>query len=466
MDGHLNSLLKVLNLASGSKYECLPYCVELSEHLAEETDIALKQEIFDYVEQQIDNYQPPAELTMLMWYELAQAFSTVTEDPIIGIRSTRLYDRTYTKWQADYEVVLVRFSDESHADDYALYISELKVCGDERSLPLMETMVESNKNYYDDYEDNGAGGLPRYGDRYRYYHGAESAREVILQRCSIDRAAEEQWTMLDLSSKKLTKISSEIGKLKHLTSLDLSNNRIRQIPAEICELINLTSLNLSNTEIYDIESIEAIFKIKSLTSLSLSNNKIGKIPAAIGQLENLENLDLHDNFHWNDVAFLPIEIGNLQNLKYLNLQGSGLFRIPAEIGNLKSLAILNLQQNKISEIPDAIGKLKNLTHLNLSDNQIAKIPAAIGELENLTYLCLSDNNITEIPIEIGELKNLTYLVLADNKITVIPQWLQSSKNLKTLTVTGGDNGVDLNMDRSGCSFVIILPPEEENMWLK
>jgi hypothetical protein len=67
MDVDLNHLLKVLNLASESKYECLPYCIELYEHLAKEIEIALKQEIFDYVEQRIDNYQPPTEPTMLMW---------------------------------------------------------------------------------------------------------------------------------------------------------------------------------------------------------------------------------------------------------------------------------------------------------------------------------------------------------------------------------------------------------------
>ena len=376
----------------------LRYCVAFAEHVAQETDLTLKQEIFNYVEHRIDNYRPPEDPTMLMWYEFSQAFAPLREDPIIGSRSTRLYDYTYTKWQADYNLALAKFSNAgSYACDYGLYTYESGLCGDERSLPIMEIMVEHNESNRDYYDDNSAGGPPRY--TYGYYYGAEDALKAILQRVnnmshtedespsiveqieqsavpSIDpavmrlckQAAEEHWAVLDLSSKKLIKIPEEIAKLKHLTSLNLSHNQIIEIPDTIGKLTNLTSLSLSG--------------------------------------------------------------------------------------------------NKIIEIQAAISELKNLTYLRLSDNKITKIPVAISELKNLIYLYLDENKITEIPIEIGELKNLTHLCLHDNKIAIIPQWLQSSKNLKMLTVTGGDNGVDRNMDISSCRFIEIYPPEEENMWFR
>jgi hypothetical protein len=162
----------------------LRYCVAFAEHVAQETDLTLKQEIFNYVEHRIDNYRPPENPTMLMWYEFSQAFAPLREDPIIGSRSTRLYDYTYTKWQTDYNLVLAKFS---HADDYPayacdydLYISELKLCGDERSLPIMEIMVAHNERHRDDYDDNSTGGPRRY--TYGEYYGAEDALKAILQR--------------------------------------------------------------------------------------------------------------------------------------------------------------------------------------------------------------------------------------------------------------------------------------------
>jgi hypothetical protein len=178
LDGGRYSLFSL----SREPYLCI--YIPFVKHLAQETDIGLKQEIFNYVEHQIDNHQPLKNPAMLMWYEFSQAFASLQEDPIISSRSTRLYDYTYAKWEDDYKLVLEDFhhgynQTYRHEHDFFPYLLELEICGDERSLPIMKIMVEHNEIHSDDYDDNGAGGLPHLVNQ---YYRAEDILNVILQR--------------------------------------------------------------------------------------------------------------------------------------------------------------------------------------------------------------------------------------------------------------------------------------------
>ena len=60
----------------------------------------------------------------------------------------------------------------------------------------------------------------------------------------IDQAADDEWTKLDLSSKGLTELPPEIGKLTNLTQLSLSYNQIKVIPVCLEKLWTLDTLDL------------------------------------------------------------------------------------------------------------------------------------------------------------------------------------------------------------------------------
>ena len=67
--------------------------------------------------------------------------------------------------------------------------------------------------------------------------------DELLQ--TIDQAAGEETTFLDLSGRDLGELPAEIGQLTNLTRLDLTNNNLTQLPAEIGQLTNLTVLHLT-----------------------------------------------------------------------------------------------------------------------------------------------------------------------------------------------------------------------------
>jgi internalin A len=282
-------------------------------------------------------------------------------------------------------------------------------------------------------------------------------REELLRL--IDKAADEQWTELDLAGMELTELPPEIGKLTQLetlilgkwddkkgdfienylkdlpseiekltslTNLYLSSNQITEIPVVIRQLTNLTLLDLGTNQITEIPV--AISKLTNLTYLNLWGNQITEIPVAISKLTNLTNLDLGNN----QITEIPVVIGQLTNLTNLDLGDNQIAEIPVVIAQLTNLTNLNLCGNQITEIPVEIAKLTNLTYLNLGDNQIAEIPVVIAQLTNLTNLCLDGNQITEIPVGIAKLTNLTYLNLGSNEITEIPVVIAQLTNLSRL----------------------------------
>jgi Leucine-rich repeat (LRR) protein/GTPase SAR1 family protein len=235
-------------------------------------------------------------------------------------------------------------------------------------------------------------------------------------------------TNLKLSHNQITKIPVAIGKLTKLTNLDLSRNQITEIPVTIAKLINLTNLNIWGNQITEIPV--TISQLTKLTNLDLSINQITEIPVTIAKLTKLTNLDLSDN----QITEIPVAIAKLTKLTNLFLWDNQITEIPAAIAQLTNLTNLDLWGNQITEIPVAIGQLTNLTNLDLSRNQITEIPVAIVKLTNLTNLDLSDNQITEIPVAIAQLTNLTTLALSGNQITEIPVTLAQLTKLTNLAL--------------------------------
>jgi Leucine-rich repeat (LRR) protein/GTPase SAR1 family protein/bacterioferritin (cytochrome b1) len=275
-------------------------------------------------------------------------------------------------------------------------------------------------------------------------------REELLRL--IDRAANEQWTELDLRGKQITEIPSEIETLTNLTNLDLSRNQIAEIPESIGKLTNLNNFSLWDNQITEIP--ESIGKLTKLTNLDLRDNQIAEIPKSIGKLTNLTHLTLSRNqiaeipesigkltqltrlsFGGNQISEIPESIGKLTQLTHLSFGGNQIAKIPESIGKLTNLTHLTLSRNQIAEIPESIGKLTNLTNLNLSRNQIAEIPESIGKLTNLTNLDLSGNQISKIPVAIAKLTNLIQLHIWRNKITEIPVEIAILINLISLDIS-------------------------------
>ena len=171
-------------------------------------------------------------------------------------------------------------------------------------------------------------------------------RDEAMRR--IDRAAQENWTKLNLSGLDLEEVPSEIGKCTQLETFVLMEFQFTAFPEKRKE----------------------------------RGKRLTKFPDAVLQLTNL---------------------------KILNLYGNEITEIPEAIGQLSHLTLLELGLNQITSIPENIRQLSNLTLLYLGHNQITKIPKTIEQLSNLTVLYLHDNQITSIPETIGQLSNLTWL---------------------------------------------------------
>ncbi len=107
---------------------------------------------------------------------------------------------------------------------------------------------------------------------------------------------------LDLTSKGINTLPSDIGKLNKLEDLNLYINNLTRLPEEIWDITNLTYLHLGD----------------------------------------------------NNLTGIPAEIGSLNNLKVLKLAENNLDSLPEEIGKLNNLDVLNLFKNNLTDLPDSI----------------------------------------------------------------------------------------------------------------
>jgi len=246
-------------------------------------------------------------------------------------------------------------------------------------------------------------------------------KRELLQ--TIERAAKEGWTELDLSDKGLTELPPQIGRLTKLEKLDLSSsydaeeknkNQLTALPPEIGQLTSLQSLDLRRNQLTALPP--EIVQLTSLQSLDLGDNGLTALPPEIVQLTSLQSLGLWDN----QLTALPPEIGQLTSLQSLDLDGNGLTALPPEIGQLTSLQSLGLSFNQLTALPPEIGQLTSLKSLDLNGNGLTALPPEIGQLTSLKSLDLMDNQLTALPPEIGQLTKLETLSLDGNPLTSPP----------------------------------------------
>jgi internalin A len=229
----------------------------------------------------------------------------------------------------------------------------------------------------------------------------------------IEEASQNKITTLDLSSKELKRLPSEIGQLTQLSELYLSGNKLVTLPSEIGQLTHLNELDLSSNQLTTLPS--EIGQLTHLNELDLRSNQLTTLPPEIGQLTHLNELDLRSN----QLTTLPPEIGQLTQLNTLYLSYNQLTDLPSEIGQLAVLNKLHLRSNRLTTLPPEIGKLIRLSSFHLSNNQLETLPTEIGQLTSLIELHLLNNQLEALPTEIGRL-HPNQLTLDDNPLTLLP----------------------------------------------
>ncbi|CAO3691828.1 unnamed protein product [Rhizopus stolonifer] len=188
-----------------------------------------------------------------------------------------------------------------------------------------------------------------YPDLSHYMDGVNDPMETELLELE-DQPQEEKWSKLtmnqvtstrrtllgpsmsvDLSNKKLIKLSPTIGYLYNLTKLILSNNQMTELPKEVGYLKNLSVLNVSNNRIQELP--DTIAFLSKLKALNISENRLKTLPSYIGQLQKIIIIIANNN----QLTCLPKELSRLSNLVSLNVSFNPLRALPAEVATLPTL---------------------------------------------------------------------------------------------------------------------------------
>jgi len=127
---------------------------------------------------------------------------------------------------------------------------------------------------------------------------------------------------LNMSSNKITSISSKIAIGTHLQFIDLGNNRLVNLPAEFGQLVHLREIILSVNQLSSIP--DCLFTCTKLETILIANNKIEVIDVPkLSELPVLASLDLQNNA----IQQVPPQLGNLSQIRSLQLEGN-MFRMP------------------------------------------------------------------------------------------------------------------------------------------
>jgi Leucine-rich repeat (LRR) protein len=252
----------------------------------------------------------------------------------------------------------------------------------------------------------------------------------LARRRILNNAVRRRQASLDLSSKQLTVLPSEIGLPRQLGVLNVSRNQLTALPPEIGQLIALRHLYVQDNQLTALPP--EIIKLVALRFLFLGNNRLTTFPPEIGHLTSLRVLDLRDN----QLATLPPEIGQLSSLQSLYLGNNKLTTFPPEIIKLAALQFLYLGDNQLTTLPPEIRHLTSLQTLDLGNNQLTTLPPEIRHLTSLQTLDLGNNQLTTLPPEIRHLTSLQTLDLGNNQLTTLPLEIGHLTSLRGLDLRG------------------------------
>lgn len=147
----------------------------------------------------------------------------------------------------------------------------------------------------------------------------------------------------DLCGRKLSKIPTDVFRLRSLEILKLGRNNLKSVP-------------------------KAIKKLEALRSLFFRKNQFYSIPNAILQLDKLKFLSFSDNY----LSYIPSEIKNMKSLEKLELDNNLLTRLPASLLEMSALRVVDVRGNKNFKENDKVVSLLRRKGVVVTTNESFK----------------------------------------------------------------------------------------------
>ncbi|XP_052826356.1 insulin-like growth factor-binding protein complex acid labile subunit [Octopus bimaculoides] len=262
-----------------------------------------------------------------------------------------------------------------------------------------------------------------------YFRGLRllSLNKLSLKSCGIFRISWgafvelDQLQELDLSKNFLTKIPSEISRLRKLRKLVLNSNQINTIPEntfqnlkDLRELYLVSNQLLSTTSIHK-DSFGGL--ANSLRLIDFSNNDMPAVPIhGLKYMDSLETLILSDN----RISYLANDSFNgTFRLKSLDISGN---RIEIEedmfTGLEDSLVTLYMKNTRLDHMPvKALKHLHKLTFIDVSYNNFQDIDGNFFRGLKARNIVMRSMRIRDItPQAFTPLKRPIVLDIAGNKV--------------------------------------------------
>ncbi|RVD80263.1 uncharacterized protein DFL_008164 [Arthrobotrys flagrans] len=141
-------------------------------------------------------------------------------------------------------------------------------------------------------------------------------------------------------------------------SLDLSSRKIGSIPSEVVAMVK-----------DDVER------------LALGHNQLSSFDPEFGLCSRLRYLNVRSNFFRD----FPAILCKMASLEILDISRNRIRELPTDFGFLIRLKVLSLSKNKLRTLPNYICQMDELKILRIDRNPIADLPRELYELEDDGY---------------------------------------------------------------------------------
>ncbi|KAK6517252.1 RAM signaling network component [Arthrobotrys megalospora] len=141
-------------------------------------------------------------------------------------------------------------------------------------------------------------------------------------------------------------------------SLDLSSRKIGSIPSEVVAMVK-----------DDVER------------LALGHNQLSSFDPEFALCSRLRYLNVRSNFFRE----FPIILCKMASLEILDISRNRIRELPADFGHLIKLKVLSLSKNKLRTLPNYISQMDELKILTIDHNPLSDLPQELYELEDNGY---------------------------------------------------------------------------------
>ncbi|KAF3170436.1 RAM signaling network component [Orbilia oligospora] len=138
-------------------------------------------------------------------------------------------------------------------------------------------------------------------------------------------------------------------------SLDLSSRKIGSIPSEVVAMVK-----------DDVER------------LALGHNQLSSFDPEFGLCSRLRYLNVRSNFFRD----FPVILCKMASLEILDISRNRIKELPADFGHLIRLKVLCFSKNKLRTLPNYICQMNELKILRIDRNPLIDLPQELYELEN------------------------------------------------------------------------------------